>query len=403
MKVLVINAGSSSLKYQLFNMENASVMTGGVVERIGEKKATLIHNIFLKGRKTRLVKEQEIKDHKIAMHMVADLIIDPEKGVIDDIASIDAIGHRVVQGGEIFSSAIVIDETVKQAIKENNRLAPLHNPPNLTGIEVAQQIFCNIPNIAVFDTEFHRTMPAKAYLYALPYEYYEKYKIRRYGFHGTSHKYVSHEAARLLRKEIGETNLITIHLGNGCSMCAVQNGKCVDTSMGMTPLAGIMMGTRTGDIDPAIIGYLIEQTNMDIRELDLVLNKNSGFKGVCGMNDMRDIHEQASKGNKKAKLAAEMFSYQVKKYIGSYMAVLGNVDALVFTAGMGENDDFIRSEVCKNLSFLGIDIDPEKNSQKPSSSSPFSIHTRDASIQVWVIPTNEELQIARDVVRVLQY
>jgi acetate kinase len=402
MKVLVINAGSSSLKYQLFNMENTSVMAGGVVERIGEKKATLSHNIFLKGRETRLVKEQEIKDHKIAMHMVADLIIDPEKGVIDDIAGIDAIGHRVVQGGEIFNSAIIIDKTVEQAIKDNNRLAPLHNPPNLMGIEVAQQIFCNIPNIAVFDTEFHRTMPAKAYLYALPYEYYEEYKIRRYGFHGTSHKYVSHKAARLLGKDLGETNLITIHLGNGCSMCAVKNGKCVDTSMGMTPLAGIMMGTRTGDIDPAIIGYLLEQTNMDIRELGSVLNKSSGFKGICGMNDMRDIHEQASKGNKKAKLAVEMFSYQVKKYIGAYMAVLGNVDALVFTAGVGENDDFIRSKVCKNLSFLGIDIDLEKNSQNPSPSCPFSIHARDTRIQVWIIPTNEELQIAKDVVRVLQ-
>jgi len=402
MKILVINAGSSSLKYQLFNMENASVMAGGVIERIGEKKATLIHKFFLRGRETKLVKEQEIKNHKIAMHMVADLIIDPEKGVIDDIADIDAVGHRVVHGGETFSSAIIIDEMVKQTIKENSRFAPLHNPPNLTGIEVAQQIFCNIPNIAVFDTEFHQTMPVKAYLYALPYEYYEKYKVRKYGFHGTSHKYVTHKAAKLLRKDTGEVNLITIHLGNGCSMCAVKNGKCVDTSMGMTPLAGIMMGTRTGDIDPAIIGYLMEQTNMDIRGLDSVLNNSSGFKGICGMNDMRDIHEQASKGNNKAKLAVEMFSYQVKKYIGSYMAVLGKVDALVFTAGVGEIDDFIRYRVCKDLSFLGIDIDPEKNSQQPSPSMPFFIHTEDAHIQVWVIPTNEELQIARDVLQVLQ-
>ncbi|MCK5101095.1 MAG: acetate/propionate family kinase, partial [Desulfobacteraceae bacterium] len=285
MKILVINAGSSSLKYQLFNMEDASVMARGVLERIGEATGTLTHTVFIKGREKKLIREQEIKNHKLGLHLVADLIVDPKTGVIDDISRIDAIGHRVVQGGEDFQSAILIDDIVKQAIRKNNSLAPLHNPSNLIGIKVAEELFPGIPNIAVFDTEFHQTMPPKAFLYALPYEYYTQFKIRRYGFHGTSHKYISRQAAKLLGKSIDKVNLITIHLGNGCSICAVEKGKCKDTSMGMTPLAGIMMGTRTGDIDPAIIGYLLKHTGMDIKELDMVLNKRSGFKGICGLND----------------------------------------------------------------------------------------------------------------------
>ena len=400
MKILVINAGSSSLKYQLFNMKNTSVMAGGIIERIGESQGILTHNIFVQGFEKKLVREQEIKNHKRGMHLAVNLIIDSKAGVIDDITQIDAVGHRVVQGGEAFGSAILIDDNVKQAIRDNTPLAPLHNPPNLVGIQIAEELFPNIPNIAVFDTEFHQTMPPKAFLYALPYEYYTKFKVRRYGFHGTSHKYVSRKAAMLMGKDIDKINLITLHLGNGCSICAVEKGECKDTSMGMTPLAGIMMGSRTGDIDPAIIGYLLEQTGMTIKELDNVLNKKSGLLGICGLNDMRDIHEASAKGKTKASLAIDMFCFQVKKYIGAYAAVLGHVDALVFTAGVGENDHIIRAKVCENLLFIGIKIDPEKNRQKKSK--PFYLHSQDSRVQVWVVPTNEELQIAREVVQVLK-
>ena len=400
MKILVINAGSSSLKYQLFNMDNASVMAGGIIERIGESKGSLTHNIFIQGFEKKIVQEQEIKNHKRGMHLAIALIIDSKTGVIDDITQIDAIGHRVVQGGEAFGSAILIDDNVKQAIRDNTPLAPLHNPPNLVGIQIAEELFPSIPNIAVFDTEFHRTMTAKAFLYALPYEFYTKFKVRRYGFHGTSHKYVSRKAAKLMGKDIDKINLITLHLGNGCSICAIEKGECKDTSMGMTPLAGIMMGTRSGDIDPAILGYLMEQTGMTIQELDNVLNKKSGLLGICGLNDMRDIHEASANGKTKASLAIDMFCFQVKKYIGAYAAVLGHVDALVFTAGVGENDHIIRAKVCENLLFIGIKIDPEKNRQKKSK--PFYLHSQDSRVQVWVVPTNEELQIAREVVQVLK-
>ena len=400
MKILVINAGSSSLKYQLFNMDNTSVMAGGIIERIGESQGCLTHNIFIQGFEKKIVREQEIKNHKLGMPLAVNLIIDSKTGVIDDIKQIDAIGHRVVQGGETFGSAVLIDDKVKQAIQDNTPLAPLHNPANLVGIKVAEGLFPNIPNIAVFDTEFHQTMQPKAFLYALPYEYYTKFKVRRYGFHGTSHKYVSKKAATIMGKDINKINLITIHLGNGCSICAIEKGECKDTSMGMTPLAGVMMGTRSGDIDPAIIGYLLEQTGMTIQELDIVLNKKSGLKGICGLNDMRDIHEASAKGRTKASLAIDMFCFQIKKYIGAYAAVLGHVDALVFTAGMGENDPIIRAKICEDLSILGIQIDPEKNREK--SSGPFYLHSRDSRMQVWVIPTNEELQIAREVVQVLK-
>ncbi len=295
MIILIINTGSSSLKYQLFNMKKTRVMADGVFERIGEDMGGWTHTVFTSDREKKVVQEQKIENYKVGMHLAVDLIVDSQNGVIDDISRIDAIGHRVVQGGEAFGSAILIDDAVKKAIKDNNHLAPLHNPANLIGIEVAETLFPGIPNVAVFDTEFHQTMPPKAFLYALPYEYYTIYKVRRYGFHGTSHKYISLQAAKVLKKDADKINLITIHLGNGCSICAVEKGKCIDTSMGMTPLAGIMMGTRTGDIDPAIIGYLLEQTGMDIKELDIVLNKKSGLKGICGMNDMRDIQEASKK------------------------------------------------------------------------------------------------------------
>ncbi|MBF0303968.1 MAG: acetate kinase, partial [Desulfamplus sp.] len=378
----------------------------------------------------KFIKEQEINDHALAMHLAAKMLTDNQSGsgVIKNINQIDAIGHRVVQGGENFNSSILINDAVKQAIHDNFPLAPLHNPPNLTGIEVAESLFPSIPNIAVFDTEFHHTIPQKAFMYALPYKFYEQFRVRRYGFHGTSHKFVANTATELIRQNQGgnqktgsglaskssdiesremsiinkeELNLITVHLGNGCSICAIENGRCVDTSMGMTPLSGVMMGTRTGDIDPAIQKYLTDYTHLNSQEIDNIFNKQSGLKGICGMNDMRDIHAAADSGNERAKLALEMFAYQVKKYIGAYFAVLGHVDGIVFTAGIGENDKAIREMICSNLIGLGIVLDLKKNSEILSEPKARAIHSDNSNVEIWVVPTNEELQIAREVVNVM--
>lgn len=401
MKVLIINAGSSSLKYQLLNMETEAVMVNGIVERIGEEVGSLTYkaNPDTDAQK-KIVKKEPIADHKVGMHMVLDLITGEEAGVITDPKEIDAIGHRVVQGGESFTSACIIDENVKAAIAENNPLAPLHNPANLMGIDVAEELFPGTPNVAVFDTEFHASMPEKAFLYALPYEIYKELRVRRYGFHGTSHKYVSRKVADLMGKKPEETNVITVHLGNGCSMAAVAKGKCVDTSMGMTPLAGVMMGTRSGDIDPAIVAYIAENKKMTLEEVDNLLNKQSGLKGICELNDMRDIHAAVEEGNEKAKLAVDMFAYRVKKTIGAYAAVLGSVDAIVFTAGIGENDDIVRAAVCEDLSGLGIEMDFGKNAGRKGE--PEAVHTDASKVQLWVIPTNEELQIAQEAVELLK-
>ncbi len=382
MNILIINTGSSSLKYQLFDMEAATVITGGVVERIGEPEGILTHKTYDNGDVQKNKITQAIPDHQAAMHLMADQITQ----------NIDAIGHRVVQGGESFKAATLITSDVKKAIEANNPLAPLHNPPNLIGIRVAEELFPGKPQVAVFDTNFHQTIPEKAYLYALPYDYYTKHRIRKYGFHGTSHKYVARETARLMGKKPDQVNLITLHLGNGCSISAVKNGKCQDTSMGMTPLAGVMMGTRCGDLDPAIFGYLMDNTGLTQNELDEVLNKKSGLKGICGHNDLRDIHDQAAKGDTKAALAVDMFAYQIKKYIGAYAAVLGRVDALVFTAGVGENDEIVRAKALDGLDFLGIDIDEKINNVR--NPAPHTIHTADSRVQVWVVPTDEERQIA---------
>jgi len=400
MIVLVINAGSSSLKYQLLDMVENKVMASGVVERIGEEMGSLTHKKFTGDAPEKFIREEKIVDHRGAMHLVTELIVDENAGVIKGKDEINAIGHRVVQGGEDFRAAVIIDADIKKVIEKNNPLAPLHNPPNLMGIEVAEALFPGIPNIAVFDTEFHQSMPARAFLYALPYEFYEKMRVRRYGFHGTSHKYVARTAAVHMNKPLNTLNLITVHLGNGCSICAVEKGCCIDTSMGMTPLAGVMMGTRTGDIDPAIQRYVMENTGMSAGELDTVFNKQSGLKGICGMNDMRDIHDATAKGDTRAGLALDMFTYQVKKYIGAYIASLGRVDAVIFTAGIGENDDIVRAGVCSNLSGLGIELDLEKN--RGRISEPKALHTPDSRVQIWVIPTNEELQIAREVVEIIQ-
>jgi len=390
MNVLVINTGSSSLKYQLFDMDNQRVLIAGVVERIGETPGIITHRNFCSSSADKTREAQPIPNHQEAMHRVAGLITQ----------KIDAIGHRVVQGGESFKAATLITRDVKKAIQENNPLAPLHNPPNLIGIHLAEDLFPGKPQVAVFDTNFHQTIPEKAFLYALPHEYYTKYKIRKYGFHGTSHKYTAQKAAQLMGKKPEETNLITLHLGNGCSISAVKKGKCQDTSMGMTPLAGVMMGTRTGDFDPAIFGYLMEKTGMTQKELDEVLNKKSGFKGICGLNDLRDIHEQSALGDKPAQLALDMFTYQIKKYIGAYVAVLGHVDALVFTAGIGENDEIVRAKALEEMSFLGIEIDPDKN--KTRSREARMIHSTKSRVQIWVVPANEELQIAMETCELLK-
>lgn len=400
MNILVINAGSSSIKYQLLNMDNESIMASGIVERIGEQKGVLSHKKFsIDHAEEETFIMDEFPDHSAGMHRVIDMIIAADTGVITSKDEIGAIGHRVVQGGEVFSHAILIDDSVKKAIEAHNPLAPLHNPANLIGISVAEKLLPGIPNVAVFDTEFHQTMPPKAYLYALPYEYYKDLKIRRYGFHGTSHKYVSESVALALGKPSENINIITVHLGNGGSISAIKNGKCIDTSMGMTPLAGVMMGSRCGDLDPSIAMYIAESKGISAREVDTILNKKSGLIGICGMNDMRDIHKSAEAGNEQAQLALEMFSYRVKKYIGAYFAALGTVDAVVFTAGIGENDDIIRAKICHNMEGLGIFLDAERNKGRISSRT--KIHAEESRVQVWVIPTNEELQIARDSVTVI--
>lgn len=400
MKILVINAGSSSIKYQLLDMESQTAMVSGIVERIGEANGTLAHKKFTDGKEEKTVIEQEIRDHRDGMHLLIECITAIQTGVISSKKEIGAIGHRVVQGGESFNSATLINHATKKAIEENNSLAPLHNPANLTGITVAEELFPDTPNIAVFDTEFHQSMPARAYMYALPYDFYTDLKIRRYGYHGTSHKYVAKRAAAVLGKAAEEVNVITVHLGNGGSITAVKQGKCIDTSMGMTPLAGVMMGSRCGNIDPAIPGYIAEAKNINFKEVDAILNNESGLKGICGMNDMRDIHKSSAAGNDRAKLAVEMFIYHVKKFIGAYFAALGSVDIIAFTAGIGENDDIVRAGVCQNMQGLGVEIDLAANRGRISEEKPLS--SAASSVQVWVIPTNEELQIAQDTIEVLK-
>jgi acetate kinase len=328
-----------------------------------------------------------------------ELLIDPEFGVIHDKSEIAAVGHRVVHGGESFHSSTVIDEKVLQAIKENIPLAPLHNPPNLEGIEVSSSIFPDAPQVAVFDTAFHQTIPAKSYLYAVPYDLYKEHKVRRYGFHGTSHAYVAEEAAAYLDKPLSELNLITLHLGNGASMSAVQGGRCLDTSMGLTPLEGLVMGTRSGDVDPAIPFFLAKNLNLSLEKIDRLLNKESGMKGLCGTNDMREVEDRAAAGEEKAQTALDVYVYRIKKYIGSYFAAMGKLDALVFTAGIGENSPLVRERSCENLQGLGIEIDPEKNEE--SSKGIRDISSGQYPVKVLVIPTNEEKRIALETEAVL--
>ncbi|MGD9318690.1 MAG: acetate kinase [Desulfobacteraceae bacterium] len=401
MKILVINTGSSSIKYQLFDMAHQGILASGVAEKIGEEKGVLTHNRFLAtGEMTEKVEEGRIVDHHEGLSRIVDLLVDPEQGVIQDKSEISAVGHRVVHGGETFRAPTIIDEKVIQAIKENIPLAPLHNPPNLVGIEVARTIFPEAPQVAVFDTAFHQTIPMESFLYAIPFELYEKHRIRRYGFHGTSHVYVAEKAAEFMGHPLKDLNLITIHLGNGASMAAIKKGRSVDTTMGMTPLAGLVMGTRSGDVDPALPFFLAEHLGISVKEIDDLLNKQSGLKGICGSNDMREVIEKKDEGDVKAKLALDIYTYRIRKYIGAYFAVLERPDAIVFTAGVGENSPFIRERCCQGLHKLGIEIDSERNNQTLEGTR--EISPPDSPVKVLVVPTNEELEIAEETKTVLE-
>lgn len=400
MKILVINTGSSSIKYQLLDMDHDRVLVSGVAEKIGEAISNLNHMIALQnGEDSTIIMDRPIHDHREGLTQIVDLLIDAQHGVIHDKREISAVGHRVVHGGEAFKTSTLIDDRVIAAIKENIPLAPLHNPPNLTGIEVARSIFPDSPQVAVFDTAFHHTLPQRAFLYALPYELYQKDKIRRYGFHGTSHSYVAEKCADFLGRPLSELNLITIHLGNGASMAALENGKCVDTSMGMTPLEGLVMGTRSGDVDPALPFYLADHLKMTLDDINKLLNEDSGLKGICGTNDMRGVIEKIEDGDKQAILAHDIYCYRIKKYIGAYFAVLGGLDALVFTGGIGENAPSIREACCQGLSKLGISIDSQTNNCATSGIRAISPAESDATVMV--IPTNEELMIAKETRKVI--
>ncbi|WFS61428.1 acetate kinase [Pseudodesulfovibrio thermohalotolerans] len=394
MKVLVINSGSSSIKYQLIDMTDESVMVSGLVERIGEEQGVLTSKTFPgTDREVKTKLEQPIPTHSEGLQLSIDLICTGENAVCT-MDEIDVVGHRVVAGGEKFNHPVIITEDMWPDLTETERLAPLHNPANLGGAKDATKLFPNVPQVLVFDTAFHQTMPPHAYMYALPYEYYEEDHIRRYGAHGTSHKYVANECASLMDKKVEDMNLITIHMGNGASISAVKNGLCVDTSMGLTPLEGLVMGTRSGDVDPAVHNYLAVNRGLDIAAIDNILHKESGLKGLCGMNDMRDIHAAIEKGDERAQLALDVQTYRTRKYIGSYMAVLGSVDAIVFTAGIGENDDIVRAETFKGMEPFGMKIDTEINATRSKEAR--KISTEDSAVAIWVIPTNEELAIARE-------
>lgn len=395
MIVLVVNCGSSSLKYQLFNMVNESVLAKGLVERIGLEGSALIHT----GKGNEKVKlERVLKNHKQAIKMVLEALTDSAHGVISSFQDIDAIGHRVVHGGEAFSGSVKIDNAVMAALKRNIDLAPLHNPPNIMGIEACTEILPDVLQVGVFDTAFHQTMPDYAYIYGLPYDFYAKHAIRRYGFHGTSHRYVAQQAAKLSGKPLDSLKIITCHLGNGASVTAVDKGKSIDTSMGFTPLEGLVMGTRSGDIDPAIPFYMMKQLKMTPDEVNDILNKKSGVYGLSGVSsDFRDLEQAEAQGNKLASLALKTFYYRVTKYIGAYAAAMNGVDILVFTAGLGENSPETREAVCANLSFLGVVIDKQKNIVRGKE---VDLSVDGAKVRVMLIPTNEELMIARDTVAI---
>ena len=392
MNVLVINCGSSSLKLQLINAETENVLAKGLCERIGIDGRLTYQPAGGEKEKSDLA----MPTHTEAIQFVIDALTNEKTGVVKSLDEIGAVGHRLVHGGEKFASSVVITDEVKKAVEECNDLAPLHNPANLIGVAACEKLMPGTPMVAVFDTAFHQTMPEKAYMYGLPYEYYEKYKVRRYGFHGTSHSFVSKRAAEVMGKSYDEVKTIVCHLGNGSSVSAVLNGKCVDTSMGLTPLEGLVMGTRSGDIEPAIMEFIAKKENLDIEGVMEVLNKKSGVFGISGglSSDFRDLTDAMNAGDKKAKIAMDVFSYRVAKYIGSYAAAMNGVDDIVFTAGIGENDDYVREEVCKYLGYLGVDFDSEANAGLRGKEA--ELTKEGSKVKVFVIPTNEELAIARE-------
>ena len=391
MKVLVINCGSSSLKYQVLDMTNEELICKGLVERIGMEGSVISHT---KTGMDKFVLEAPMKDHKDAIGHVIDALKDEEHGVVKDMSEIGAVGHRVVHAGEKFAHSVLITDEVIKALEECVELAPLHNPPNLLGIAACQELMPDTPMVGVFDTAFHQTMPPQSYIYAIPYEYYEKYGIRRYGFHGTSHQYVSERAAEMLNVNIEDLKIITCHLGNGASVSAIKRGKCIDTSMGLTPLEGLVMGTRSGDIDPAIVTYIREKENLEQGVANDILNKKSGMLGISGVSsDFRDIEAAAEDGNERAMLALKVFAQRVKFYIGGYIAEMNGVDAIVFTAGVGENDMGMRDIICNEMGNLGIKLDLVKNKVRGKE---MVISAEDSKVKVLLIPTNEELMIARD-------
>jgi len=396
MKILVLNCGSSSVKYQVFNMEDESVLAKGLAERISLEGSRIVHQRFNNDKK---IIDVDLPTHKRAIEVILNLLIDSENGVLKSLDELDAVGHRIVHGGEKFVESAYIDDESYKAIKECESLAPLHNPYHVMGIDACNSLIPKVPQVAVFDTSFHQTIPSYAYLYAVPYEWYEKYRIRRYGFHGTSHWYVSKRVSELMGRSYEELKIITCHLGNGASITAIKNGKSIDTSMGYTPLEGLVMGTRSGDIDPAIIFSIMEKEGYSYKEIDNILNKKSGVLGISGISsDFRDLEEAAEKGNQRAKLALDIYVYRIKKYIGAYYAILGGLDALVFTAGIGERSPIIRRMVCDGLEHLGIKIDLKLNECKGEERK---ISSSDSKVEVWVVPTNEELMIARETLRVL--
>lgn len=398
MKILVLNSGSSSLKYKLYQMDQATeeMLAAGLVERIGSANGNSIITHQPEFReKIRL--EQKVPNHNEALKSVLDFLIEPEKGVLKSLDEIKAVGHRVLHGGEIYTKSIIIGDEELEQIESLKELGPLHMPPNIMGIKACRELMPHVPQVAVFDTAFHQTMPRCSFLYALPYEYYEKYHIRRYGFHGTSHRYVSERAARILGKNLSKLKMVTVHLGNGSSISAIKDGKCYDTSMGFTPLEGLVMGTRCGDIDPAIVPFLQNTLQLTPAEVETLLNKKSGFIGMAGFSDMRDIHSARTGSDERAQRAQDVydvFIHRLVKYIGSYYAVLGGLDVLVFTAGIGENDCITRATICERLAHLGIDFDYKKNDN--SRGEEVIISKPRSRITVMVVPTNEELLIARD-------
>lgn len=395
MIIFVVNCGSSSIKYQLLNMNGEQVLAKGLIERIGMEGSVLKHTPT--GKYTVDI-SSEIPDHSVGIQMALDALTNEEYGVIDSMDEIDAVGHRVVHGGERFTDSVLISDDVLNGIEACAEIAPLHNPPNLYGIKACMRLMYNTPQVAVFDTAFHQTMPKVAYLYGLPYEMYVKYGLRRYGFHGTSHKYVAQQAAEMMGEHMSDLRFITCHLGNGASIAAIKYGKSIDTSMGYTPLEGLVMGTRSGEIDPAIIPFLMEKENMNAQQIDDYLNRRSGILGISGLSsDFRDLESAANRGDERSQLAIDIFAYKVKKYIGGYVAAMGGVDAIIFTAGLGENSPFMRDKICNGLEYLGTRIDPELNKLRGKQ---MEISIKRARVKIFVIPTNEELVIARDTLNI---